>query len=638
MGFLYVLEGIRTPLLDKLLGTVTFLGGEGVFIAVAIVVFWCASKRDGYYLIAAGVGGTVVNQTLKIACRVPRPWVRDPAFTIVESAREGAGGYSFPSGHSQNSVVALGGTAQFLKKTWARVLLWVLAALVCFSRMYVGVHTPADVSVGAAIGLVLVFGLYPIFQKSGEKPWLVTAVFAVTAALALAAALYGQLWPWPADIDAENLAEFQKNSFTMLGVAAAVLVACPIERRYIKFDTHAPWWGQVLKCALGLILVMGLRMALKAPLNALFGGHAAANAVRYFLMVLAAALLWPLTFPWFAKGCPLGKRGRKVLKIMLIVLLILALLAAVACWAVRRDSPDAPRDFPQAENPLITPLGVTMLSGHRAGGGVAPENTMRALRTSAENPDYTLDVFEFDVHLTADGVLVLLHDGTLDRTSDAQEVFGQTDVQVGERTFDELQTLNMGAHFTAEDGSMPYADLHGEDVPEDLRITSLDQALTYLEQAGPFRYIIEIKNGGEKGFEAADKLYDALVAHGCLDRAAVGTFHNEVTAYMDKTYPDMPRSAGVNEVVRFYFSALLGLDLPAESLHYKALQIPTTDYFVNLGTSRVVNYAHERDIAVQYWTINDPDEMARLQSIGADAVMTDLPDVGVTVLQQQPEK
>ena len=55
MGFLYVLEGLRAPLLDKLLGVVTFLGGEGVFIALAIVVYWCVSKRDGYYLIAAGV-------------------------------------------------------------------------------------------------------------------------------------------------------------------------------------------------------------------------------------------------------------------------------------------------------------------------------------------------------------------------------------------------------------------------------------------------------------------------------------------------------------------------------------------------------------------------------------------------------
>ena len=192
----------------------------------------------------------------------------------------------------------------------------------------------------------------------------------------------------------------------------------------------------------------------------------------------------------------------------------------------------------------------------------------------------------------------------------------------------------MGAKFTAKDGSTPYAGLHGDDVPENLRITSLEQALAYLESAGDFRYIIEIKNSGEKGFEAADKLYAALSEFGALDRTVVGTFHNEVTDYMDRTYPDMPRSAGVNEVVRFYFSALLGLDLDRDSLRYKALQIPTTDYFVNLGTSRVVNYAHERDIAVQYWTINDPAEMARLQSIGADAVMTDLPDVGATVLNQ----
>ena len=67
---------------------------------------------------------------------------------------------------------------------------------------------------------------------------------------------------------------------------------------------------------------------------------------------------------------------------------------------------------------------------------------------------------------------------------------------------------------------------------------------------------------------------------------------------------------------------------------FVALQIPTTDYTVNLGTSRLVNYAHERDIAVQYWTINDPGEMAYLQSIGADAIMTDVPDQGAQVLVQ----
>ena len=100
----------------------------------------------------------------------------------------------------------------------------------------------------------------------------------------------------------------------------------PVRRRaFLRFETKAPWWAQILKCLLGLAVVMGLRVALKAPLNALFGGRQAANAVRYMLMVLAAVLVWPLTFKWFAKGCPLGRRGKKALKIALIVLIVLAL-------------------------------------------------------------------------------------------------------------------------------------------------------------------------------------------------------------------------------------------------------------------------------------------------------------------------
>ena len=132
---------------------------------------------------------------------------------------------------------------------------------------------------------------------------------------------------------------------------------------------------------------------------------------------------------------------------------------------------------------------------------------------------------------------------------------------------------------------------------------------------------------------AADLLYATLVEYGCLDRTVVGTFHNEVTAYMDETYPDMPRSAGVMEVVGFFLRSLVNAP-GAGDFGFEALQIPTTDYVVNLGTSRVVNYAHKHNIAVQYWTINDAVEMARLQAIGADAIMTDVPDLGAQILNQ----
>ena len=325
---------------------------------------------------------------------------------------------------------------------------------------------------------------------------------------------------------------------------------------------------------------------------------------------------------------------KKILKILVCTVLVLALLAGYLYWEVTRRTGVAPMETDASENGLITPLGTTMLSGHRSGGGIAPENTMMALRNCVESKEYQLDIFEFDIHLTADGVPVLIHDGTLDRTSDAVEVFGAEGVKVGDKTLEELKQLNMGARFRADDGTTPFAGLTGDAVPDELRIVTLEEALTYLEGSGPYHYIIEIKNSGETGYQAADILYETLKKFGALQRAVVGTFHNEITEYVDTTYPDMLRSAGFDECIEFYIYSLLKLPAAEDKWQFVALQIPTTDYTVNLGTSRLVNYAHKYGIAVQYWTINDPEEMAYLQSIGADAIMTDVPDKGAEVLTQ----
>ena len=74
MGVLYALESIRTPALDKIMSVITLLGGELFFMVIAVTVFWCVSKREGYYLMIVGFFGTVINQFLKILCCVPRPW------------------------------------------------------------------------------------------------------------------------------------------------------------------------------------------------------------------------------------------------------------------------------------------------------------------------------------------------------------------------------------------------------------------------------------------------------------------------------------------------------------------------------------------------------------------------------------
>ena len=639
MQFLYFLESIRNPVLDAFFSVVTYLGDEIAFLVLAIIIYWCVSKSSGLYIMLAGLGGTLFNQLLKLTFRIPRPWVKDPSFTIVESAREAATGYSFPSGHTQQVTTTMGGIARFSKKLWVRIAAIVLLVLTALSRMYLGVHTPADVLVSLAIGIVLVFALYPIFKKSEKKPSLLYIAYGIFAILSLGYVLYVNLKFWPADIDAHNLHSGIKQGWTLLGCSLGILCSLWIERRYVNFQPQTKFLRQLPKVIIGLALTLAIKEGTKPLLKLIFGDVLFTTAIRYFLVCVFAAAIWPMTFRWFNAGCPLSvkakKRIKKILIIILIIILVLAILGGFLFWRVTRRTNVEPASTENCTNPLITPLGVTMLSGHRAGGGIAPENTMAALKNCVESDKYELDIFEFDLRMTADGELVLLHDSTLDRTSNAVEHFGHEDVYPGDYTLAELKELNMGDKFTADSGESPYAGLRGEDILDDLRITTIKETLEYLEAQGEYRYIIEIKNSGETGYAAVDKLYAILSEYGALDRAVVGTFNNEVTEYMDSTYPDLPRSAGFNEAIEFYLCSFFGIK--KDSFPYVALQIPTTDYVVNLGTSRVINYAHEHNIAVQYWTINEAEEIAYLQSIGADAVMTDVPDVGAQVLKQ-PEK
>lgn len=305
MELLYALESIRTPVMSKIMALVTNLGGEAVFIAAGIIVFWCLSKQCGYYMMTVGFAGTILNQFLKLLFRIPRPWVQDPNFTIVESARAEATGYSFPSGHTQNAFATLGAPARFYKNTALRIVLIFLIALTGFSRMYVGVHTPLDVGVSLIIGTVLVFVIYPFFRDMDENPKKVYIIFGVFIAMAAAFVLFVELYDFPADIDQGNYASGLKNAYLILFCSVGLLLTFIVDRKYVHFPTQAVWWAQIIKVVVGLGIVMGLKAVLKAPLLALFGGHSVAHGVRYFIVILFAGILWPMTFKYFAR---LGKK------------------------------------------------------------------------------------------------------------------------------------------------------------------------------------------------------------------------------------------------------------------------------------------------------------------------------------------
>lgn len=304
MDILYALEKIRTPFWNGVMSAVTQLGGEVIFIVAAVVVFWCVSKWEGYYLMTIAFCGTVLNQFLKLICRVPRPWVRDPNFTIVESARAEATGYSFPSGHTQNAIGLFGGMARWGGRRWVRLGLTALALIIAFSRMYLGVHAPADVGVSLVLAAALVLGLYPLMRRAQEKPRYMGYVLAAMLVVSGAFVVFVETCGFPADMDAENLASGIGNAWKMLGAVAGMTLAWLLDRRYIHFETQAVWWVQVIKVAVGMALLLAIKSGLKAPLLALLGHEGLAGGVRYFLLVLVAGAVWPLVFR------PMSKWGK----------------------------------------------------------------------------------------------------------------------------------------------------------------------------------------------------------------------------------------------------------------------------------------------------------------------------------------
>lgn len=298
MEFLYLLEKIRIPVLNELMLLITRLGEETAFLAIALVVFWCVDKRRGYFLMAVGFAGTMINQFLKLACRVPRPWILDPNFTILEQAREAAAGYSFPSGHTQMAVGTFGALAVTANNRRTAAVCWIAAGLVAFSRMYIGVHTPYDVLASVVIALVLVYGLKrPVTKGCARQMWLLIAMM---LSMAVGLLLYVERWDFPADMDWHNLGSGIKNAYTMVGCLTGVATVYGLETRYVNFETKAIWWAQLMKILLGLAVVLLVKEGLRAPLELVLGSYPA-RAVRYFLIVLTAGFLWPLTFRWFSK-------------------------------------------------------------------------------------------------------------------------------------------------------------------------------------------------------------------------------------------------------------------------------------------------------------------------------------------------
>ena len=156
MILLQWLATLRNTVLDAVFLTLSEFASETLAILVICVIFWCIQKKAGLTVAFGWFISAILVQGMKIVFRIDRPWILDPNFLPVEDAVAGAGGYSFPSGHTQSAFAIYGSLALMIKNKGWRAALFLLPVLIGFSRMYLGVHTLLDVGVSMVLTLAVV--------------------------------------------------------------------------------------------------------------------------------------------------------------------------------------------------------------------------------------------------------------------------------------------------------------------------------------------------------------------------------------------------------------------------------------------------------------------------------------------------
>lgn len=298
-------------------------------------------------------------------------------------------------------------------------------------------------------------------------------------------------------------------------------------------------------------------------------------------------------------------------------------------------------------NPFVLEKGErTMIAAHRGGSVSNPENTMLAFRQAVNT--FKVDIIESDLYLTRDGYLVYNHDSYIDETCNVNGDIPLAKVKalcknkekrhyISDMTLAELEQYNFGYYFEDKNGQRIYKDAE-DPAAMGLQIATVDKLFAEFYESHPdLLFIIEIKNSGEQGFEACRILSETLDKYpGYRDQIVIGTFNDEVEAELKAKYPDLLRGASMGTAKKFVITQYAGVNIFDDS-DFACLQIPTSydiGIEISLDNRNLINRAHRRNMAVQYWTINDAEDMRRLIKMGCDCIMTDDPELMRQVLDE----
>lgn len=294
MAFLWLLSEIRTPFLNNLMQSVTYFGQEMLIVVVICALYWCVDKRFAYLLgftyFTAGLG----VQTLKIAFRIPRPWILDPDFSAVKSAVPAATGYSFPSGHTQAATSVYGSLSIHLGRynIGLSIIMFIPILCVIFSRMYLGVHTPYDVAVSFAITMVITTVTAYIFNNYWLDSSHYHIILILVTLLGLALIITGALEMVLGGVPVDKGLDCFKIGSCIIGF----IFGWYIEITSVNFNERGIGiGGQILKYICGMIGLFAFYVGLKELLFMFLSEtNLIVNILPYFFATFWVTGIYPL--------------------------------------------------------------------------------------------------------------------------------------------------------------------------------------------------------------------------------------------------------------------------------------------------------------------------------------------------------
>ena len=279
MEVIKYLQSFASPFWDKFFIGVTLFGEVYFAVPVIALIFWCIHKDWGYRLGFAYLSSGVLNVTIKEIFQVPRP-IGQPG--IRSLFLKTAQGYSFPSGHTQCSASLAAAFGTYFKKNGVCLIGVMVIIMVALSRLYLGVHTPADVACGAVIGIGWVFVSNWIFDYAKRRKN--QSIFAVPVILILAG-----LYFFPTH-----------NYYKAAGASLGFLLGYFIEPHYINFSPQASLGKQIIKYLFGMTVLLAIEFIGKKLLPA----YLICDLFRYLLMSVWVTIIAPYLFKYMFKSVP----------------------------------------------------------------------------------------------------------------------------------------------------------------------------------------------------------------------------------------------------------------------------------------------------------------------------------------------